>query len=182
MWVSSSSPRRLNNFDVGEDRGRSDDDQRHRVSFDSTLHTVMDRHHKLGGIELSGILNYTSRLPLNPLTGANSIQTTALRPCLQPGNANCASALQGTMVGRNSATGFDSFTLNARLTKTFWFGDHAKLQALAEGFNTSNHRNDLVPVNVFGVGAYPSHPAGTFGQASAVGDPRQVQLALRLSF
>jgi hypothetical protein len=34
----------------------------------------------------------------------------------------------------------------------------------------------------FGSGAYPTHPAATFGQITAVGEPRSVQLALRLSF
>ena len=29
----------VNNFRIGDDRSRSDDDQRHRVSFDGTLHT-----------------------------------------------------------------------------------------------------------------------------------------------
>jgi hypothetical protein len=35
---------------------------------------------------------------------------------------------------------------------------------------------------VFGSGAYPTNPNPTFGQITAVNDPRTAQLGLRLSF
>jgi hypothetical protein len=53
---------------------------------------------------------------------------------------------------------------------------------MAEGFNALNHRNDLIPNGTFGPGIYPVSPLATFGQATAVGDPRTLQLALRVSF
>jgi hypothetical protein len=34
----------------------------------------------------------------------------------------------------------------------------------------------------FGSGAYPISPLPTFGQPTAVGDPRTVQLAVRVNF
>jgi len=34
----------------------------------------------------------------------------------------------------------------------------------------------------FGTGAYPTSPSPSFGRATAVGDPRQVQFALRLTY
>jgi hypothetical protein len=57
-----------------------------------------------------------------------------------------------------------------------------KLQGIAEAFNAFNHRNDMIPNATWGTGIYPTNPNSTFGQASAVGDARSVQLAARISF
>ncbi len=135
-----------NNFNLREDRGRSDDDQRHRVSLDATAHTSMepatDVWGKIShGFLLGGILQYYSALPLNVVTGGNTIQTTSQRPCapgyvLTAGAANtCANALPGTMIGRNTGTGFDSFNLNMRLSRTFSIADRFQLEGIAEAFN-----------------------------------------------
>jgi hypothetical protein len=179
-----SSP--INNFNIAQDRSIADDDQRHRVMFDGTIHTSMDAAHDRwsrirNGFLLSGILQYYSALPLNMTTGANSIQGTTLRPCV-PGVASCAQVLLGTVIGRNAGSGFDSFTLNARLSRTFRIGERFRLEGIAEAFNALNHRNNLIPNGTFGTGAYPNAPSPTFGRATAVGDPRQVQLAMRLTF
>jgi hypothetical protein len=164
----------LNNYDLAEDRGRSDDDQRHRVAVDATANLP-------GRFLLSGILQYYSRLPFNVVTGTNSLQTTPLRPCI-PGLASCFNALPGTVIGRNTGIGFAFFGVNARLTRTFSLGRRARLEALAEGFNILNHRNDQLPNATFGTGFYPSAPAAGFGQATAVADARDLQLGLRVSF
>ena len=66
-----------------------------------------------------------------------------------------------------------------RLSRTFHLGERWRVQAIAEVFNTLNHRNDMIPNAVFGAGAYPGSPLATFGQATAVGDPRSAELALR---
>ena len=86
------------------------------------------------------------------------------------------------MIGRNTGTGFDFFNLNSRLSRTFAIGEKFRVEAIAEAFNVLNHRNNMVPNTTFGSGAYPSQPRSTFGQPTAVGDPRQVQLALRILF
>lgn len=179
-----SSP--LNNFNIAMDRSRSDDDQRHRVVFDGMLHTSMDPAHTSwqrvrNGFILTSILQYYSALPFNITTGATSIQGTTMRPCA-PGIASCAQLLPGTVIGRNAGTGFDSFTLNTRLSRTFRLGERFRLEGIAEAFNALNHRNNLIPNGTFGTGAYPIAPSPTFAQPTAVGDPRQVQLALRLNF
>ncbi|MGI4757602.1 MAG: hypothetical protein ACRYGF_12235, partial [Janthinobacterium lividum] len=98
------------------------------------------------------------------------------------GNNPCTQALPGALIGRNAGIGFDFFSLNARVSRTFALTEKLRLESIAEAFNTLNHRNDMVPNGTFGTGAYPSGPGSTFGQATAVGDPRSVQLALRLSF
>jgi len=183
-----SSP--VNNFNLREDRSLSDDDQRHRVVFDATAHTSLNSPRNLAqklthGFLLSGILQYYSPLPFNITTGQNSIQTTALRPCapgyvLTPTATNtCANALPGTMIARNAGRGFDSFTLNARLSRTIPITEGVHLEAIAEAFNALNHRNNQIPNGTFGTG---TTPLSTFGQPTAVADPRNIELALRLSF
>jgi Carboxypeptidase regulatory-like domain/TonB dependent receptor len=179
-----SSP--INNFNIAQDRSRSDDDQRHRIVFDGTIHTSMDAAHDgwsriRNGFLLSGMLQYYSALPFNITTGSNSIQGTTLRPCV-PGVISCTQVLPGTTIGRNAGAGFDSFTLNVRLSRTLRLGERFRLEGMAEAFNALNHRNDMVPNGTFGAGPYPNAPASGFGSATAVGDPRQVQLAMRLTF
>lgn len=179
-----SSP--INNFNIAQDRSLSDDDQRNRLVFDGTIHSPMNPSHGLwshlsSGFLLSTMLQYYSPLPFNVTTGTNSIQGTTLRPCV-PGVANCTQALPGTVIGRNAGVGFDSFNMNARLSRTFPLGERFRLEAIAEAFNALNHRNDLIPNGTFGAGAYPNAANPSFGRPTAVGDPRQVQLAARITF
>ena len=181
----------VNNFDPGEDRGRSDDDQRHRVVFDTTIsssaRTASGALQQLThGWQFGGILQYYSRLPFNVLTGTTTLQGTAQRPCAQglslaaSGGLNpCTEALPGSLIRRNSGIGFDFFSLNARLSRSFAVSEHVQMEGIAENFNALNHRNDMIPNGTFGTAATA---AGTFGQATAVGDPRSVELALRLTF
>ena len=184
-----SSP--VNNFNVGEDRGRSDDDQRHRVVLDATLfssNTVTSSlaGHLTHGWRLAGIVQYYSRLPFNVVTGTTTKQGTTQRPCApgfslaaNDGLNPCTEALPGSLIRRNSGTGFDSFNLNARLSRTVALSERAQLEMIAEAFNALNHRNDLIPNSTFGTGAVAS---STFGNATAVGDSRNVQLAAKLTF
>lgn len=180
----------INNFDFTVDRGRSDDDQRHRVVFDATVNSPTSHangvaDHITHGWRLGGILQYYSRLPFNITTGANTLQQTTARPCVVAffGTAACSSAVKGTVIGRNTGIGFDSFNLNARLSRTFSITERFKLEGIAEAFNALNHRNDAIPNGTFGTGRYDLRPTNaTFGQATAVNDSRSVQLAARISF
>jgi len=187
-----SSP--INNFDFGIDRSRSDDDQRHRVVFAATLMSSTQpagnfAAHLTHGWRLGGILQYYSKLPFNVTTGGNTLQQTSQRPCA-PGyslTANggvnpCTEALRGAVIGRNAGIGFDFFSLNARLSRTFALTDRLRLETMAEAFNSLNHRNDMIPNGTWGTGVYPTMPNATFGHANAVGDPRSVELAARLNF
>jgi hypothetical protein len=70
--------------------------------------------------------------------------------------------------------GFDSFGLNARLSSTFTLTEEVKLEGIAEAFNSLNHRKDMI--------SNATSTSATFGRATAVGDPRDIQVAARLSF
>jgi Carboxypeptidase regulatory-like domain/TonB dependent receptor len=187
-----SSP--INNFYPGQDRSRSDDDQRNRVVFNAILNSPAGpanrwADHLTHGWLLGGILQYYSPLPFNITTGTTTKQATTQRPCTAAfsltanGGLNpCTEALPGTVIGRNAGNGFDSFSLNARLSRTFTLTERVKLEGIAEAFNALNHRNNLIPNTTWGSGAYPATPNATFGQATAVGDPRSIQLAARVTF
>lgn len=187
-----SSP--INNFDFSVDRGRSDDDQRHRLVLDATANSSMLPAHGLAqqlthGWKLGGILQYYSRLPFNIVTGGQTKQQTSQRPCTTSysltangGTNPCTEAVKGSVIGRNTGIGFDFFNLNARLSRTFTLTERWNLETIAEAFNALNHRNDMLPNATWGTSTYPSTPSASFGQATAVGDSRSVQLALRLTF
>jgi hypothetical protein len=49
-----------------------------------------------------------------------------------------------------------------------------------EAFNVTNRVNVVSVQGNFGAGAYPTSPSSTFGQATAVGDPRALQLGVRV--
>jgi hypothetical protein len=184
-----SSP--INNFDLSVDRSRSDDDQRHRLVFDATVYSPRSQahtftQHLVHGWQLGGILQYYSRLPFNITTGGQTKQQTTQRPCTAgyslAGTNPCTEGLAGAVIGRNAGTGFDFFSLNTRLSRTFALTERLQLQGLVEAFNTLNHRNAMIPNGTWGTGSFPSKPSGSFGTATAVGDPRSIQLAARLNF
>ncbi len=179
----------INNFNIRQDWARSDDDQRHRLVFDGTVHSSDAPAHDLWqrvshGFQLSTILTYYSALPFNVVTGGvQTIQATTARPC--PGLAGNTAACTGTvarMIGRNTGTGFDMFNMNMRLGRKFPVGERLRAEVIAELFNVFNHPNYAVPNNTFGTGVFPSSPSGTFGQPTAVAEARAAQFALRLNF
>src|SRR4029077_10046791 len=126
----------INQFNIWQDYGRSDDDQRHRLVFDGTLHsstapakTAWQRASH--GFQLGGMLQYYSALPLNIVTGANTIQGTAAQP-----------TINGAFISRNAVIGNDFFGMNARVSRSFAIGERLHLEAIAEAFNLLNHRNN----------------------------------------
>ena len=166
----------INNFNIWQDYSRSDDDQRHRLVFDGAVHSPVGAakttwEHLSHGFQLSTVFQYYSALPFNITTGANTVQGTAARP-----------TINGAFINRNAGSGFDFLNLGARLSRTFAVSESVRLEALADGFNLTNHMNGVTVNGVFGAGAYPSNPSSTFGQITAVNDSRSLQLALRVSF
>jgi hypothetical protein len=187
----------VNNYDPGEDRSISDDNQKHRVVVDETLHTSLAPADTLlgkltHGFQLSSTLTYYSGFPFNITNGVTDIQTTTERPCLVVAS-QCLTALPGTMISRNAGKGFPSFTINTRLSRTFGLGERFKLQGLAEAFNLVNTRNDLFPSGSLGSScSYPSLTPtpgnsscvvpSTFGQPTNSADPRSIEFAAKLIF
>ena len=80
------------------------------------------------------------------------------------------------------ASGSDFFTASARLSRSFTLAGSRTLEGAIEVFNLTNRKNALTRNTNFGPGSYPSNPLPTFGQVTAVGDPRTVQLSVRFRF
>ena len=169
-----SSP--IDPFDLSKDWGRSDDDQRHRL-VDQRRSQLADEapasllEHLTHGFQLSAMLQSYSALPLNITSGVTTIQGTAGRPIVD-----------GAFIPRNAGEGSDFLSLNVRLSRTVHLRGRVQLEVLAEGFNLTNHVNVLTRNGNFGSGAYPSSPSPTFGQITAVGEPRSFQFGARVRF
>jgi hypothetical protein len=150
-------------FDINKDWGRSDDDQRHRLTVNGTL--------SARGFQLSGVAQYYSSLPLNITSGVTTIQGTAGRP-----------VVNGAFITRNSGTLGDFFTTSLKLTRPVNLGRRGVADLAIEVFNASNRRNVLARNANFGAGGYPAAPSSSFNSVTAVGDPRAAQLSVRIRF
>ena len=164
-----SSPQ--DNFDRAGEWGRSDNDQRHRLTLSGTLNTSAANGGSVlrqiyGNFQLGWIFTYAPRLPFNIVTGND-----------RNGDTNTNDRPGG--VGRNSGTGFDFASLDLRLSRRFAFSEKVGLELLVEGFNVLNRSNFSVPNNTFGTGATP---LATFGRPTAAFDPRQLQIGFRFDF
>jgi hypothetical protein len=157
-----SSP--IDPTDLSKDWGRSDDDQRHRLVVNGGVSLPYR-------FDLSGTLQAYSSLPYNITSGVTTIQGTAGRPIVN-----------GEFIERNAGIGSDFFSLGLRLSRVVRLTDRVELEGIAEAFNLTNRRNVITRNTNFGPGAYPDNPAPTYGQVTAVGDPRAVQFGMRLRF
>jgi hypothetical protein len=160
-----------NNFNIRDDRGLSDNDQRHRFVVSGSLEAPQEGkkngfRRALRGFQLGYIFTYGSRLPFNVLLGNDR-------------NFDTNNNDRPVGVGRNTRRGFDFAALDLRLSRRFQITERVDLQLLAEGFNLLNRANFGVPNNTFGSGVQPL-PA--FGQPTAAFDPRQFQFGMKVSF
>jgi hypothetical protein len=89
--------------------------------------------------------------------------------------------VDGQFIRRNSGEGSAFMTLNLRAARSFDMGP-ARVEAAVEAFNVTNRRNAITRNGNFGPGAYPTQPLSSFGQVTAVGDPRTIQLVVRMRF
>ncbi len=158
-----------NNYNLRDDRGLSDNDQRHRLTLSGqigvpplTSGSVLNK--AIGGFQLSTIFTYSSPYPFNILTGGQTLQTTSAR---LPG------------VGRNTGVGFNFASLDLRLSRKISLMESVGMEIMMESFNSLNRTNLQFPNNVFGTGAAP---LASFGKATAANDPRQIQFGLRVNF
>ena len=160
-----------NNFNISDDRGLSDNDQRHRLVISGSFE-VPDHNKPTGlqrvlcGFQLGYIFTYASRLPFNVLLGSDR-------------NLDTNNNDRPLGVGRNTGRGFDFASLDLRLSRRFRLTERIDLQLLVEGFNVLNRSNFSVPNNTFGSG---TTPLPTFGQPTQAFDPRQFQFGMRVSF
>jgi hypothetical protein len=169
-----SSP--IDPTDLSKDWGRSDNDQRHRLVVNASIHSSLEPassvwEHLTHGFQFSTMLQAYSAPPFNITSGVTTIQGTAGRPIVD-----------GEFIDRNAGIGTPFFSLGARVSRTFRLTHRWQLELLAEGFNLTNHTNVVTRNTNFGSGAYPTNPLPSYGQVTAVGDPRAFQFGGRLRF
>lgn len=174
--------------DIMRDWGRSDDDQRHRFVMNGTISSPMSApstalERLTHGFQVSGMLQYYSSLPFNITSGLTSLQGTNGRP-LAGGATTTANfdVRNVTFIERNAGVGSDFITLSLRVSRAFAVRSGVKIEGLVEAFNVTNRANAVARNTVFGAGAFPANPSPTFNQVTAVGDPRALQLGMRLTF
>jgi hypothetical protein len=160
-----------NNFNIRDDRGRSDNDQRHRFVLSGTLEAPQQSTDRsatrlLRGFQFGYIFTYGSRLPFNVLLGSDR-------------NFDSNNNDRPIGVGRNTGRGFDFASLDLRVSRRFRITERVDLQLLAEGFNVLNRTNLGVPNNTFGSGV---NPIPSFGRPTAAFDPRQFQFGVKVSY
>jgi Carboxypeptidase regulatory-like domain len=160
------------NSNLRDERGPADNDQRQRLAVSGSFDAPQAEggapawRRALAGFQLSYIFQYATPLPFNVLTGND-----------RNGDTNVNDRPAG--VGRNTGRGFDSASLDLRLSRRFSLGERAGFEVIAEGFNVLNRANLQLPNNVFGAGTTPQRG---FGLPTAADNPRQLQFGLRLDF
>jgi hypothetical protein len=163
-------------FDLSKDWSRADNDRRHLFAFsggvNSSMAPAVTAWERIShGFQVSTFVQAYSAAPFNITSGVTTVQGTSGRPIVN-----------GAFIPRNSGVGDGFFTVSLRMARGFRLGDRARLEGIAEVFNLTNAVNEVARNTNFGTGAYPTNPAASFDQVTAVGDPRSWQFALRLRF
>lgn len=185
-----------NNLDFRADRADSLFDQRLRYVFsgivtspvswrrsDSALHRVF------ADFTIAPILEVSSGRPFNIITGVDTNgdqQSSNDRPSVNSsGTLVLPPFFANGSLGRNMGITHKYASLDLRVMRAFHFGERARLDIIAEGFNMFNRFNEasasplFSDVNNWGQrasnGRYYSRPTASF-------DPRQFQFGLKLNF
>ena len=187
---------------AGYDRGRSELENRHMVTWNSiwelpvgrgrrfgaTLHPVLNA--VVGGWQFSNIYTFVSGAPLTPSYGGatlgNGLNTRPHLvgdPRLDDPTAErwfdtTAFVAPAARVFGNAGVGViegpGNHSLDTALLKNFHFSEQRYVQLRWEMFNATNHVNLNDPGLVFGT--------NTFGVINAAGPARQMQFALKIVF
>ena len=161
-------------FDSKYEKGPSVQDQRHRFVFSGSVVN-------LGGMNYSTIVTLASGRPYTILAGAD-LNGDGNGGSLPPDRARRNPTDESSSLTRNSATLPWLATVDLRASRRFSLRGRLAAEPIVEVFNLFNRTNYTDINNVFGIGAYPTSPVPTFGQFTQAAPPRQMQLAVRLSF
>ena len=170
-------PRR---FDPTRERGPATHDQRHRL-------VVSGLYRLPFGLQVASIVTAASGRPFTPLAGAD-LNGDGDGGAFPTDRARRDPSDAGSSVGRNSETLPAQVTVDVRTSKRFTAGKGAEIEVIAEAFNLLNRSNFTEVNSIFGRAAYPNEPQRdqqgrvTYGLFEQALPPRQIQLALRLTF
>ncbi|HJP93934.1 MAG TPA: TonB-dependent receptor [Pyrinomonadaceae bacterium] len=194
------------NRNFGAERSDALFDQRHRFVFSAVIATPSSwaseggLHRGLSRFTIAPIFEISSGRPFNILSNqdTNNDQSNQTdRPSVLadgtlcvPGTAGCVPLITNGVftsgsLGRNFGITHRYMSLDLRVAKLIPFGEHVRLEMIAEGFNLFNRFNEAAAspfiddVRAFNQrasnGRYFSRPTAAF-------DPRQFQFGLKLNF
>jgi hypothetical protein len=178
-------------------------DQRHRFVF-SGVFSSPETWRSGGGFKsifrdftFAPIVEASSGRPFNILAVGDAngdFQSTNERPTVRSDGTLCATGVDANCLtgvfpangslGRNMGITHNYFSVDARVTRRFRFGERVRLDLIAEGFNLFNRFNEAAAnpfysvVNAFGQRSgskYYSRPTAAF-------DPRQFQFGVKVNF
>ncbi len=155
------------------ERSLSLEDQRHRFTLTGVWdlpYSGKTLHWMLGGWVLSTNWNYRSGTPRNITIGSD---------VNADGNSNDRPFNGAYVFGRNTVTGPESFTVDARVAKRFRIHERIGLRILGEAFNIENRVNYSGVNSTWGTALAPRTTLGMFTSANS---PRQVELGAKLEF
>jgi hypothetical protein len=193
------------NYNLAAERGNSDFDIRHRLSWSFTYQLPGSRRFKplTGGWQLDGVLSLQTGQPFSVLSGQDN-SSTGLgndRPDLvgDPNSGpqsvqqwfNTAAFVQNAPLtfgsaGRNIVVGPGFHNFDFSVLKNTKIGERADVQFRAEFFNITNHPNFALPANILAAPNFgtlfqtPDTAQNNVGLGS--GGPRLIQFAVKLSF
>ena len=202
--IGLASPWPQNSLNVASDYGRSDGDQRHKVSGSFTydlpfgsgrpyLNTTGITNTLLGGWQFGGIITYGSGFPFTPLIGSDPSNTGtfgSVRPnqvgdpsvpnrspngWFNPGAYEIPADYTFGNAGRNSLVGPDFFNVDLYLAKRFALDQDFGLEFRIEVFNVANRANFAQPD--------PFIDSDSGGTITGLASPmREIQWGFRLYF
>jgi hypothetical protein len=167
-------------FDPLSERGPAVWDQRHRL-------VISGLYELPASVQVAAIATFATGRPFNVVTGVDS-NGDGNGGAAPPDRARSNPADITTSVGRNSENLPAQITCDARVSRKFSLGSGRFLEPMFEAFNLFNRANYSDVNNVFGPGAFPNNPARdaegrvTYGLFTQTLAPRQIQLAMKLSF
>jgi hypothetical protein len=197
-----------NSYNIRLDRGRATLDRRHifTANYIYDLPFFNKRNdltgNLLGGWEISGLVTLQSGLPFTPTTnfdaaglgnvpaliagnrpnltcdpnsgGPRTFEQWFNTSCIQSNPTSAPIANVVGNAGRGVINGPPTKRFDFSLFKNIRFGEKVQLQLRGEAFNIFNHTNFRT--------VSASTTAGTYGQITAVRDPRNIQLGIKLYF
>jgi hypothetical protein len=163
-------------FDVSKDWARADSDRRHVLVVSGSVESPDRGHQSLwhavtSGWQASALLLASSAAPFTITSGTTTVQGTSARPIVD-----------GAFIRRNTGVGDQFVALHVRVARAFRVATAVRAELALELFNTTNAVNEIARNSTFGTGTYPTSPSTSFGQVTAVGEPRTAQLSVRLRF
>jgi hypothetical protein len=124
----------------------------------------------LGDWVLSTNWNYRSGTPRNVTVGSD---------VNGDGNTNDRPLNGAYVMGRNTWTGAESFTVDARISKRFRIHERIGVRILAEAFNLENRVNYSGVNTTWGTALAARTTLGMFTSANS---PRQVEFGAKIEF